>query len=509
MMARLGVELGARALRGVRLEGWFRARARVVEVECDPANPAEAVEALRQHLGPARRIALALDVPLLFMKRVKLPPLGASEKRNILRLEPERFFPVRAEEIVPAVRGDDDLVFAAKEAPLAAWVAALEELGPVDVVEPGPLALARALAHAQLTDAVVLLDGQADGIGVVEIREGRVTRARRVFGTLDDAAAALLEHGGASGPIYLTPWNEDRVRVLGTLLPEAVVQPLPTVADIVGPFLPAYGAALAIGGRPNFARTLVSPELGGRITVRWRRELGLAIAAAAAAVVFAFASADAWRARATRGLEASLQVLQQRATPRMRRAWWRSSARLRNSRRCAFAPRQPARRWATGPMKTLPWLFDTLRRLNPRERRVVLGGALVSATALVASALQGLLQRYADESSVQLNRVDVASQPRPDRPGLLAIPVQLQCQGDIYGLVDFLSRLEQGEKVLVVDELSLNAAVGVAFDPSVGPQAGQNPGPRVGPRVAKPSQYLSWSLRLHGLYGAVGGAIGS
>ena len=315
MMARLGVELGARALRGVRLEGWFRARARVVEVECDPANPAEAVEALRQHLGPARRIALALDVPLLFMKRVKLPPLGESEKRNILRLEPERFFPVRAEEIVPAVRGDDDLVFAAKEAPLATWVAALEELGPVDVVEPGPLALARALAQVQLTGAVVLLDGQADGIGVVEIREGRVTSARRVFGALDDAAAVLLENGRAAGTIYLTPWNEDRVRALGALLPEAIVQALPTVADVVGPFLPAYGAALGIGTKPNIPQTLISPELGARITARWWRQLGLAVAAGVAALVFALGSADAWRARATHGLEASLQSLQQRAAP--------------------------------------------------------------------------------------------------------------------------------------------------------------------------------------------------
>src|SRR2546427_11143551 len=67
----------------------------------------------------------------------------------------------------------------------------------------------------------------------------------------------------------------------------------------------------------------------------------------------------------------------------MRRAWWRSWARLRNSRRCAFSPRQPVVRWATGPMKALLWLSDTFRRLNPRERRVVLGGALVSATALV------------------------------------------------------------------------------------------------------------------------------
>jgi Tfp pilus assembly protein PilN len=313
--ARLGVEFGARALRGVRLEGWFRPRARVVEVECDPANPAEAVEALRQHLGPARRIAVALDVPLLFMKRVKLPPLSESEKRNILRLEPERFFPVRAEEIVPAVRDDDDLVFAAKEAPLATWVAALEALGPVELIEPGPLALARALAHAQLTGAVVLLDGQADGIGVVEIREGRVIGARRVFGALDDAAAVLRENGGVPGTIYLTPWNEDRVHVLGALLPEAIVQPLPTVADVVGPFLPAYGAALGIGPKPNIARTLVSPELGARITARWWRQLGLAIAAGVAALVFALASADAWRAQATRALETSLQSLQQRAVP--------------------------------------------------------------------------------------------------------------------------------------------------------------------------------------------------
>ena len=213
-------------------------------------------------------------------------------------------------------------------------------------------------------------------------------------------------------------------------------------------------------------------------------------------------------------------------------------------------------------MKALPWLSDTLRRLNPRERRVVLGGALVSATALVlvllglplahhwavreaaytasreqwlrlaalaastdrlrravdertlahatdearlvtgatpalaASALQGLLQRYADESSVQLNRVDVASQPRPDQPGLLAIPVQLQCQGDVYGLVDFLSRLAGGEKLLPLDELSLNAGFIMG------------PAPGSGPRRDRAPQPLSWSIRLHGLYRA-GGASSS
>src|SRR3989442_76209 len=197
-------------------------------------------------------------------------------------------------------------------------------------------------------------------------------------------------------------------------------------------------------------------------------------------------------------------------TPRTRRGSWRSSAAYRNSRTFPSSPRRIASRWATGPMRPLRSLSDTLRRLKPRERRVIAGGAIVSAVALVivlgvvpfahrwaareatyaasreqwmrlatlatsrdrlrraldehqrafaadearlvsgatpalaASMLQGLLQRYADESAVQLDRVDVAGQPRPDKPGLLAIPVQLQGQGDIYGLVDFLHPLPLG-----------------------------------------------------------------
>ena len=118
------------------------------------------------------------------------------------------------------------------------------------------------------------------------------------------------------------------------------------------------------------------------------------------------------------------------------------------------------------------------------QARLVTG----ATPALAASGLQGLLQRYADESAVQLDRVDVAGRPRPDAPGLLAIPVQLQAQGDIYGLVDFLYRLERGEKLLVVDDLTLNA--GFAWMPTPAFAGGRQ------------SQRLTWSVRLHGLYGA-------
>jgi type II secretory pathway component PulM len=192
-------------------------------------------------------------------------------------------------------------------------------------------------------------------------------------------------------------------------------------------------------------------------------------------------------------------------------------------------------------MKALPSPSDTFRRLKPRERLVVLGGAIVSATALAiagigapfahhwaaresaygasyeqwarlatltastdrlqhaldaqkrafaadedrlvtgstpalaASTLQGLVQRYAGETGVQLERIDVAGDPHPDKPGLLAIPVQLQARGDVYGLVSFLERLQHGDKLLVVDELTLDAA-------------------------SDGDKTLSWTLKLHGLY---------
>src|SRR3989442_14440355 len=136
-------------------------------------------------------------------------------------------------------------------------------------------------------------------------------------------------------------------------------------------------------------------------------------------------------------------------------------------------------------------LDEQQRAFAADEARLVSG----ATPALAASTLQGLLQRYADESAVQLDRVDVAGQARPDRPGLLSIPVQLQGQGDIYGLVDFFYRLERGEKLLVIDDLTLNA--GGVWVPNPGLGGGRQ------------SQRLTWSNCLHGPYGATAGATGS
>ena len=309
MNSRLGIELGSRVIRGVRLDGWSKPSARVAEVEWDGADPQEAVRALHAHLGPANDVRVAVDLSLLFVKQVKLPPLSAADKANIIRVEPERFFPVRAEDLVPATRAQDDLVFAAREAPLAAWVAALETLGHVDRVEPGPFALSRALARVDVTEGTALIDGQ----DVIELREGRVAHARRIYGELADTARAVAASSEAT--VYMSPWDEQRAAALRALLPDAHVAPLPSAGGVPAVFLLAYGAALATGDDDSVDGVLHPAELQTRIARRRRRAVTLASAVCAAALLIAVLSAGGWRARVKHRLDGELQTLNAQATP--------------------------------------------------------------------------------------------------------------------------------------------------------------------------------------------------
>jgi hypothetical protein len=313
----LGIEIGARTLRAVRLDGRVRPRVRLAEVAYDADNPAEAVAALRDQLGRASRIALALDLPHLFAKQVKLPPVAADEKRRMLTLEPERFFPVRGAELTVSARdGDDQLVFATREAPVAAWISALEMLGPVDVVEPAPVALARALAAVGVRSGAVLVDANGDGVGVIELADARVRQVRRVGSHAPDIAAAASEiatrEGAGSPAVYLTPWTEDRAAAIAAPLGgSAAVRPVPATARVPDTYLAAFGAALGVGGAVD--ETLAPSEVAHRIVSRRRRSAALAAAAFVGAVVLAAMSLDASRARTARALEREAAAMRAQA----------------------------------------------------------------------------------------------------------------------------------------------------------------------------------------------------
>jgi hypothetical protein len=118
------------------------------------------------------------------------------------------------------------------------------------------------------------------------------------------------------------------------------------------------------------------------------------------------------------------------------------------------------------------------RSAHAGTMRLLLAGA---SPALAASNLQTLLQRYAEESLVQLNRVDVVGEPKAEGPGLVSLPVLLQGQGDIHGLVDFLYRVQHGQKLLVVDEISVSTRSSY---------------------LREDDESLLWTLRARGLYPA-------
>jgi len=76
--------------------------------------------------------------------------------------------------------------------------------------------------------------------------------------------------------------------------------------------------------------------------------------------------------------------------------------------------------------------------------------------ALAASALQEVLQDYASASRVSVTRLDVATVADSTAAGAPAIPATIAAVSDIYGLADFLSRLEHGARLLEVTELSVS-----------------------------------------------------
>jgi len=126
------------------------------------------------------------------------------------------------------------------------------------------------------------------------------------------------------------------------------------------------------------------------------------------------------------------------------------------------------------------------REESVRQRLVELQQARASAgrlllageTAAVAgSSLQLLLNRYAAESRVVLDRVD-AVRPSGSEASITEVPARVAVRGDIYGLVDLLFYLQHGEKLLVVDDLRVT----------------ETPGGRGGENL------LTVSVSLHGYY---------
>lgn len=81
----------------------------------------------------------------------------------------------------------------------------------------------------------------------------------------------------------------------------------------------------------------------------------------------------------------------------------------------------------------------------------------VSATtaALAAGVLQGVLQRYADDSQLSVSELNVSGEPDTTAVPLAALPATLIALGDVYGVADLLARVQQGSTLLDVREMTV------------------------------------------------------
>ena len=76
-------------------------------------------------------------------------------------------------------------------------------------------------------------------------------------------------------------------------------------------------------------------------------------------------------------------------------------------------------------------------------------------SALAASQLQSTLQDFADQSRVTVSRLDVAGAPATRDSGVPMIPATLSALGDIYGITELLSRIQNGPLLLEITELTV------------------------------------------------------
>jgi hypothetical protein len=256
----VGIELSADVVRVVAIERWRPAR-RTFECAWDAAHPAELVALLRAQLGATNRIALTVGLGFLHLKNVKLPPAPVAERRRMLALEPDRFFPVQDEPLVTTLANDENLAFAVNREQLENWVRAFESWAPVECVEPAPVSLARVLAEANLQGNFTIAAG-ANESGLLEIRDKRLYSVRR----------AMLSEGVADD-----------------------VQTLPSRSGVSGEYLTALGAARGVQNAVD--AMLLSEPLSVRLKRRRLQRTAVASVMCAAALGLALWSLNGSRAR--------------------------------------------------------------------------------------------------------------------------------------------------------------------------------------------------------------------
>lgn len=273
MSGRIGVEIGPGTLRIVRLAPVTGRVTAAEELPWDPARPVDGVAAARTRFPRADRLSIAIGLGWLEVARVALPPVAPDEQIRIVELEPDRYFAAAgAEPFAASLVPESRLAFAMPAASLDAWLSAFDTWGPVERVEPAPVALARVLP-----DGAWHLDAADGEHGLLRLDHGRIVEVRR-----------MPRPSNAASPVPPVPGVDSR-----------------------------FAAALATVRRAPRTNVpaLAPPPWRRRLAARRRDTLLVASLAAAAAIGLAGWSANRWRERALAALDARVEAIAAEARP--------------------------------------------------------------------------------------------------------------------------------------------------------------------------------------------------
>jgi Tfp pilus assembly protein PilN len=285
-----------------------------MEVGWGSPPPPESIQALRERFGNGNVLAVALDMSVVFAKRLELPPLSMEERRRILSLDPRRYFPVRDQALVAGVR-DDDLVVAVSQETFDQWVDALGALGSVERVEPVPAALTRQLvAHGVGEALVVLQDSGGAGATLATVAEGRLQGLRKVHAGAGELPGLVVPVLGDSGTCVVYPRDEALASELaGHMREGGEVEGVPAPPGAPALFAAAHGALLGLEGGQDL--TLLSQGMERRLAVSRRRRLAQGVAAVVAALGLLGWSLDHRREATLQALEREVAQAEAAAEP--------------------------------------------------------------------------------------------------------------------------------------------------------------------------------------------------
>ena len=269
MSALVGVGIGAERVRAV-----VRSRTgtlRTYEMPFLRDRLSDMVTQLSLAAGAVRGSGLAIGLAHLHVKQVKLPPVAHVARRQMLAVEPERFFAVaQGAPTAVALTTEGDIALGADGAFVDALVKAFSAWSDVRRVEAAPMALARALKAAGTGAAIAALDAGATEVGSIETRNGVLCSVRRA--RANDLAASPVSP--------------------------------PLAKDLDAEFNVALGAAIGFDG--EISTMLLTPALERAFVGAQRRRLTVWTSAALVAACAVMMAAGISRDRLLNAIESDL-----------------------------------------------------------------------------------------------------------------------------------------------------------------------------------------------------------